>query len=76
MISKFNIISYPIILDSYFLYRYLHYPIYISNFLGYDELISTSEISKTIKSVHLLGAALNLEVFPNNCKSTDKKRLG
>lgn len=40
------------------------------HFLGDDELISTNEISKTIKSVHLLGAAVNLEQIstnPSNC---------
>ncbi|MGH9980378.1 MAG: hypothetical protein ACRD6U_02350 [Nitrososphaeraceae archaeon] len=35
------------------------------HFLGNDELTSTSKISKTIKSVRILGAAVNLEVFSN-----------
>ena len=53
MISKFNIISYPIILDSYFITLSALSDLH-KQFPGYNALISTSEISKTIKSVHLL----------------------
>ena len=41
------------------------------HFFGDDEIISINEIPKTIKSVHLLGAAVNLEQIsttnPSNC---------